>query len=724
MRHIVKFGDATTQPNENKEARSLGNGARGMRGLPRLAIAFTGIMFASGHGTAAEAVRPEEMQQRDHWIEQGFLGPKPQLPFSFAYGGQASAELLTAWPKTMETRKLDDARTQHTLTWTDPKTGLELQCVAIEYRDFPAVEWVLYAKNMGDKDTPILEELYALDARLTRADPGEFIVHHLRGSNSSFSDFSPITDTIPATGDLVVQSHGEPTSMGSPSGSPSVEAMPMFNVEYGQQGVIAALGWSGPWSATFQRDGDRAARVRAKMEATHLFLHPGERIRSPRVLMLFWKGDRVNAHNVWRRLILAHYSPRPGGKPFAGLTADANWSNIMDADHHIQQLNWWGDHDIPMECYWMDAAWTDMSKGWFAHQSQQTPDKTLFPDGMRPISDAAHKRGMKYLLWFVPHGLHPEVGIGKDHPEFLGAPFTNEAYPGQKFYALDHGNPEINRFMIAYFSKIVSDFGVDIFRQDGTAGWPADTGPDRLGISQIRYTEGFYAFWDGLLERNPNLMIDNCATGARRVELETMKRSIVLWRSDSQATSRFDPLTNQAFNQGLFPWAPLHAGAVPLATLSPYSFRSAYCPVLVVGWPDEGMPPPTWITDVAKRWSTIDMDLLRRLMKEYLKVRPYTLGDYYALTPHSLDTKVWAGWQFDRPDLGEGMVQMFRRQDSVDESLHVEPRGLEPHATYTLTNLDAGGTASMTGRRLMDDGLAITIKERPGSALITYQKRP
>ena len=95
------------------------------------------------------------------------------------------------------------------------------------------------------------------------------------------------------------------------------------------------------------------------------------------------------------------------------------------------------------------------------------------------------------------------MGIGKEHPEFLGPPFTFAAYPGQKFYALDHGNPKINRFAIDYFSKIIADFGVDVFRQDGTAGWPADTGPDRLGISQIRYTEGFYEFWDGLLKNNP-----------------------------------------------------------------------------------------------------------------------------------------------------------------------------------------------------------------------------
>lgn len=698
------------------------NRCHGRRALPCFALVIAGIMLAAGCGRTAARGEEGAMPQRDHWLRRSLLGPKPQIPFSFVYGGRASAELLPAWPKKMETRRLDGDRTQHTITWTDSKTGLEFACVGIEYRVFPAVEWVLYVKNTGEKDTPILEELCALDTRLLRAGVGEFTVHHIRGSDAKASDFAPITDAIPPTGDLVLHSHGGPTSMGSPSGSPSVEAMPMFNLEYEQQGLIAALGWSGPWIATFQREGARAARVRAKMDATHLFLHPGERIRSPRVLVLFWKGDRVDAHNVWRRLILTHYSPRPGGKPFAGLTADANWSNVMDAQHHIQELSWWEDHDIPMECYWMDAAWTDMSKGWFAHQSQQTPNLALFPDGMRPISDAAHRRGMKYLLWFVPHSLDPEVGLGKGHPELLGVPFTHKDYPGRKFYALDHGNPEINRVAIDHFSKIISDFGVDVFRQDGTAGWPADSGPDRLGISQIRYTEGFYEFWDGLLRKNPNLLIDNCATGARRVELETMSRGIALHRSDIPLSPDFARVV-QAFNQGMFPWVPLHGGVVVVTQLSAYSFRSAYCPALLVGWPDEGLPPRTWITDVAKRWASVDLDLLRRLMKEYLSVRPYIFGDYYPLTPYSLDAKAWVGWQFDRPDLGEGMVQLFRRQDSAEESIEVRLRGLEPRATYTLTDHDAAGTSSMTGRQLMDEGLTITIQARPGSALITYKRK-
>ena len=49
-------------------------------------------------------------------------------------------------------------------------------------------------------------------------------------------------------------------------------------------------------------------------------------------------------------------------------------------------------------------------------------------------------------------------------------------------------------------------------------------------------------------------------------------------------------------------------------------------------------------------------------------------------------------------------------------------RGLEPDAHYVVSDFDTGQPKRMTGRELMDSGLLITLPERPGAALITYQK--
>ncbi len=76
--------------------------------------------------------------------------------FSFTYGGGSSVELLKKWPMQRQVRKLDDQRTEYTLTYKDPETGLVLRSAGVEYRDFPTVEWTLYFENTGTADTPFL----------------------------------------------------------------------------------------------------------------------------------------------------------------------------------------------------------------------------------------------------------------------------------------------------------------------------------------------------------------------------------------------------------------------------------------------------------------------------------------------------------------------------------------------------------------------------------------
>ena len=129
------------------------------------------------------------------------------------------------------------------------------------------------------------------------------------------------------------------------------------------------------------------------------------------------------------------------------------------------------------------------------------------------------------------------------------------------------------------------------------------------------------------------------------------------------------------------------------------------------------------VADLARqRWSGIDLNLFRRLLREYLSVRPYVFGDYYPLSSYSLSQTNWIAWQADRPDLGEGMVQAFRRPESPDSLSSYRLHGLNPNSVYALTNLDVRGALKMTGHKLMEQGLSVSIPDRPGAAIITYKK--
>jgi alpha-galactosidase len=123
------------------------------------------------------------------------------------------------------------------------------------------------------------------------------------------------------------------------------------------------------------------------------------------------------------------------------------------------------------------------------------------------------------------------------------------------------------------------------------------------------------------------------------------------------------------------------------------------------------------------RRKDLDFDRLRELVAQWREVAPNYLGDYYPLTPYSTTNDVWMAWQFDRAESGVGMVQVFRRAQSLYESARLKLRGLDPGARYTLTNLDLPGETAATGRELMETGLLVSLRSHPDSAIIVYKCR-
>ncbi|MBM3212692.1 alpha-galactosidase, partial [Candidatus Poribacteria bacterium] len=124
------------------------------------------------------------MLQIDEWVQDLFTeGMNP--PFSFIYDGKLSSEFLKDWDYSHESRQLDDSKTEHLYTYKDPKTGLQVKCKCLIFLDFPAVEWLIYFKNCGSKDTPIIENIMAIDTKWKYENQGNVILHRALGSSAS-----------------------------------------------------------------------------------------------------------------------------------------------------------------------------------------------------------------------------------------------------------------------------------------------------------------------------------------------------------------------------------------------------------------------------------------------------------------------------------------------------------------------------------------------------------
>jgi alpha-galactosidase len=619
-------------------------------------------------------------------------------PVSFTYGGRSAAACLASWPRKHRREKLDDHRTRHTIAWTDPETHLAVRCEAVEYHDFPTVEWTLYFKNAGRRDTPILSDVQPLDAWFHRGQQGEFLLHHHAGSQATPDDYRPFETRLGPEAAVRLAPAG---------GRGSDRTWPYFNVERPEGGAIVAVGWPGQWSARFARDAGLGLRVRAGQELTHFKLLPGEEVRTPLIVVQLYLGDWIRAQNVWRRWMVAHNLPRLNGKlppPLMPASSAGQFHEMQNANEANQKqfIDAYLDQGVKIDFWWMDAGWYVNGTHW-PNVGTWEVDRKRFPNGLRAVSDHAHRRGVKILVWFEPERVTPGTWLYEKHPEWLLG-----RGGGQKL--LDLGNDKARAWLVEHVDKLLGSEGIDIYRQDFNMAplgyWRGRDKPDRKGITEIRHVTGYLAFWDELRRRHPGMLIDTCASGGRRNDLETFRRSVPLHKSDM----KYDDLTSkQTQLYGLAFWQPYFGAPVfPAGRVGVYGFRSGMALMTGLGYD--------------MRRGDYDFALLRKLIAEWKQVAPNYYGDYYPLTRWSSEQDAWIAWQFDRPEDGEGVVQAFRRPKSPYEAARFRLRGLDASAAYELKNFDAKTVTKASGRELTAGGLSVQIPDRPGAVTILYRR--
>ena len=359
----------------------------------------------------------------------------------------------------------------------------------------------------------------------------------------------------------------ESLRLSNDGGGKTIDTIPFFDIQMNGRGMIGAVGWPGAWAISMSRPTEGKIAVRAGMERTHLLLHPGEEIRTPEILLLPWEGDDIDAHNILRRHVLKYHMPQYDGKPVVLPVSHLGWGG-MKTTTSLRLLDQITKEHIGYETFWMDAGWYGADReveefqvfgreDWFLHAGNWRVNKIAHPDGLKPISDAVHAKGMKFLLWFEPERAVVGTPITIEHPEwFIGEQGTNfegnDARPFVKFRLFDFGNPAARRYMIDTMSELITSQGIDIFRQDCNFAlapfWAKSDSLDRQGITEIRYVEGLLDFWDELRQRHPQLILDIVQRG----DLETISRAVDLSRADYPVSPDADPLGNQLSTRGPF----------------------------------------------------------------------------------------------------------------------------------------------------------------------------
>ena len=608
--------------------------------------------------------------------------------------------------------------------------GLKITNIAKKYESFDAYEWVSWLENTSKENTEIISELCDGDFELALGeikqkarspwipDPDELLkIYNPCGSNWSKNEFSSFPEEL--SGDRFVNCirAGEERSFRAAGGRSSggVNA-PFFNIHNNGVGAVVAIGWTGQWNCKIQAKCD-TVRVQTKIEDTHFVLLPGEKIRTSSVVVMNYTGDFFDGQNKWRRLVKEEFSviTKRGGKgPFcAGI-----WGG-MTSDRVIERVDILSENGIPVEYIWMDAGWygettqptlSEYEGDWAEHTGDWTISPHIHPLGMKDITARIREVGKKFILWFEPERIRKNAPIVKEHPEYLiSLENTNNVL-------LNLGNEEAFNYIHGLLSSYIREIGINCYRQDFNFEplpyWRSADSETRRGITEIKHVMGLYRLWDALLEEFPELIIDNCASGGRRLDIETLKRSLPLWRSDAQCPANPIPEMTQMHTMNFALWMPYH-GSGSGRVYDTYRFRSAFSPSMTTNYTFSASD--TFGDDKEK------LEWFRKMGEEYLSVRQYFSCDVYHLCVPDVSVGSWNAAQWNRPEQNDGMIQIFKHSRSPFNTASFKLRGIDPEKNYLIRDI-YGGERTVSGQVLCTEGLTVTLTEGNTAKIYIYKQ--
>lgn len=367
-----------------------------------------------------------------------------------------------------------------------------------------------------------------------------------------------------------------------------------------------------------------------------------------------------------------------------------------------------------------------LDDGWFRGRNDETSslgdwdlDRQKFPEGLDPLIDHVHKKGMRFGLWFEPEMVSRDSDLYRAHSDYVLA--TADQPTGRQQYVLDMANPEVRRRLFTQIDAILSKHSIDYVKWDHNR--PVIGG-------SLAHTDGFMILLRDIITAHPGVDFESCASGGGRLDFSVLEMANRVWLSDSN-----DALERLRIQHEAICWIPpefqgAHVGPRRCYTSSrilSMSFRA-------------------WVA--AQRHMGIEMDpreltseeaaTLTRVINWWKENREFLFsGRNFRLETE--DEEVFAEMVVDA---SADRFILFCGQAGASRQISARPlcaAGLDRRAIYALTlvnreDIDAtvnrflvnplalGNSARFSGTFLMDHGIALP-NSVPASMLVIEGRR-
>lgn len=491
------------------------------------------------------------------------------------------------------------------------------------------------------------------------------------------------------------------------------------------------LGWSGSWRMNVERTSLDQVRVTAGYNPYDFsyILHPGDSLTTPRFYAGFTSGGQGEASRILHRFQLAeilptHPEPKPRPVIYNSWEATEFAVDIAGQSALADKAAALGVERFVMDDGWFGARNTD-----HAGLGDWYPNKTKFPQGLKPLIDHVHSLGMDFGLWVEPEMVNPDSDLYRSHPDWVMNFPDRQRSEARNQLVLNLARPEVKAYLLGFLDKLVTENDIAFLKWDynrnwSEPGWPTAPGntpahPDIAAQKEIyvRYVDNLYDILAQLRAKHPKLEIESCSGGGGRVDLGILRYTDEVWPSDN--TDALDRLSIQdGFTHAYTPetmaaWVTdvpnyLDRRVIPLK----FRFLVAMQGALGVG-------------SNLNKMTTEDLALATKLTAFYKTVRSTVQhGDLYRLqTPQDHEAT-----QVEYVAEHGGQAVVFAYLHSQQYGLpqpRLRLRGLDPAVFYDVLPLDQdkyNGEAHVSGADLMGRGIELQLQGDYDSTAVVLRR--
>lgn len=189
-------------------------------------------------------------------------------------------------------------------------------------------------------------------------------------------------------------------------------------------------------------------------------------------------------------------------------------------------------YDAGCEYYVMDAGWFGTKGNWDIDLGDWVPNDSLFGEkGLQGIADYVISKGMKPGIWLEIESCGFDSPFAKEHPECL-LRRHGKILGGRRCFP-DFRCEETRTFIMSVIDRLYG-MGYRYIKNDynqstGIGVDPAyyektGAGTEKAGLAYYlgEHDRAFSGFLDEVYERYPDLIIENCGSGAMRSDMGTV----------------------------------------------------------------------------------------------------------------------------------------------------------------------------------------------------------